>query len=230
MKKELLRVWQTSLDILFPPICLGCQSNLLSDEEKENLLCNTCFNGVKIYSNIVKPDPLFSLLAVSSYENTALRELIHYFKYNGFLAAQAPLEKLIIKWLDANSSLVSSILDSSFCLIPIPLHKKRLRERGFNQAEIIGQILSRHLNIPLEKNLLERVRDTKSQIKMKGAQRREENVRGSIRIREEDRSPQCQNIILVDDIYTSGATMKEAAGALHRAGAKNIVGFTMART
>lgn len=232
MKNGLFKAWRSSLDILFPPICLNCRGNLLSRGEKENLLCSTCFNGIKIYSNIVRPDPRFNLMAIGSYENSALRELLHYFKYNGFLAAKIPLEKLIVKWLDTNSSLVSSILDSSFCLVPIPLHKKRLRDRGFNQAEIISEILSRRLNLPLERNLLERIRDTKSQIKMSGVGEREENVKNSIRIKEGKASSllQYQSVILVDDIYTSGSTMKEAAKALRQAGVKNITALVIAKT
>ena len=232
MKRGLLASWQTALDILFPPVCLGCRSYLISYEEKENLLCGSCFNGVRIYSNIVRPDPRFNLIAVSSYENTALRELIHHFKYNGFLAAQIPLEKLIVKWLANNSDLVSSILDSGSLIVPVPLHKNRLRKRGFNQAELIAEILSRLLHLPLEKNLLERTRDTKSQIGMRNAEEREENVKSSINIRERSGSSlaQYQTVILVDDVYTSGSTVKEAARALRHSGAKNITAFVVAKT
>ena len=223
-------IWQRVLEILFPPICLNCRGYLKNAGEREDLLCASCFGGIKIYSNIFRPDPRTNLIAIGSYENMALRELIHYFKYNGFLGAKVPLEKLIIKWLNTNSSLVSSILDSSFCLVPIPLHRSRLKARGFNQSELIAEILSRHLQLPLEKDLLERVRDTKSQIKMRNTKEREENVKNSIRIREGRGSPQYQSVVLVDDIYTSGSTMGEAAKILRRAGVKNIIGFVVAKT
>lgn len=230
MQGKLFTAWQTFLDVLFPPICLSCHAYIQSNEEKENLLCLGCFGRIKIYSNVFRIDPRFNLIAVGSYENTALRELIHYFKYNGFLAAQIPIEKLIIKWLERNPALASSLLDSRFCLMPIPLHKSRLQKRGFNQAELIAGVLSRRLNLPLEKNLLTRTRDTKSQIKMRSTKEREENVKGSIRTKEEREAPQYQNVILVDDVYTSGATMQEAAKALRRAGAKKIIGFVVAKT
>lgn len=229
MRKVIFGTWRILLDIFFPPICLNCRTYLEKGEERENLLCNSCFSSIKTYSNIFRPDPRFNLIAISSYENAALRELLHYFKYNGFLAAKIPLERLIVKWLETNSILVSNLLDSKFCLVPIPLHKKRLRDRGFNQAELIAEILSRHLNLPLEKGVLKRTRDTKSQIKMKNAKERQENVKNSITVREGHGLPQYQNIILVDDIYTSGGTVKEAVKAL-RPRTKNITAFVIAKT
>lgn len=225
-------IWQKVLEILFPPICLNCRSHLLTMEEKEDLLCAACFQGIKIYSNIFRFDPRFSLIAVGSYENSALRELIHYLKYSGFLGAKAPLEKLIIKWLNTNSSLASSILDSSFCLVPIPLHQSRFRKRGFNQAELIAEILSRLLRCPLEKDLLERVRNAKPQIEMKSARERSRNIKNSIRVKsgKEIILSKYPNLILVDDVYTSGSTMKEAMRVLRRSGAKNITAFVIAKT
>ena len=235
MARGLIKTWHTLLDVLFPPICLSCRGYLPSPEEKENLLCAGCFQGIKIYSNIFPPSPRVGLIAVGSYENTALRELIHYFKYNGFLAAKIPIEKLIIKWLEINRSLIPILLLPNSCLIPIPLHRSRLQKRGFNQAEIIAEILSRRLNLPLEKNLLKRTRDTKSQIKMRSTRKREENVKGSIQLSPLKGDnlgalPQCQNVILVDDVYTSGATMQEAIRTLRRTGAKEIIGFVVAKT
>ena len=229
-------IWQQVLEILFPSICLHCRGYLQSREERENLLCASCFGNIKIYSNFFRPDPGINLIAVGSYENSALRELIHSLKYNGFLGAQIPLEKLIVRWLETNPILASSFLGSSasrrICLVPIPLHKNRLRKRGFNQAELIAQILSQLFQLPLEAGLLERTRDTKPQIGMKSAKEREENMKNSISIREGRGSPlsQHQNIILVDDVYTSGSTMKEAMRALRHSGTRNITAFVIAKT
>ena len=225
-------VWQQILEILFPPICLNCRGYLQSREERENLLCASCFGGIKIYSNIFRPDPRASLIAIGSYQNSALRELIHSFKYNGFLGARVPLEKLVIKWLSANQELASRFLDSGSLLVPIPLHKNRLRKRGFNQAEIIALILSRLFRLPMERDLLSRTRDTRSQIEMKSKEERRDNIKNSISVRE-NKEPvllQYQNVILVDDVYTSGSTMEEAMRALRRSGAKNITAFVIAKT
>src|SRR3990167_6899412 len=99
---KLINVWQPILDTLFPPICLNCRTYLNGLEEKENLLCDIFFTVIKVYSNISTPDPRFNLMPLGSYETNALKEPLHYFKNKGFLAAQAPLEKLMVKWLNAN--------------------------------------------------------------------------------------------------------------------------------
>lgn len=236
-----MKIRQVFLDILFPPICLNCRAYLQTLEEKENLLCHPCFSGISIYSNIFRPELQFKLAAIGSYGTSALRELLHYFKYNGFLAARIPLEKLIVRWSKTNPNLIPSILAPSSCVVPIPLHKNRLRKRGFNQAEIISEILGRHLNLPVEKNLLERIRETKSQIKMGSVKEREANVKASIQVREGEKATLSRygSIILVDDIYTSGSTMREAAKALRQGlrlssaecpGIKNITAFVIAKT
>lgn len=225
-------IWQQVLEILFPPICLNCRGYLQSRGKREDLLCVNCFSGIKIYSNIFRSDLQTNLIAIGSYENSALRELLHYFKYNGFLGAKAPLEKLIIKWLNVNSSLISALLLPNACIVPIPLHQSRLRKRGFNQAELIAGILSRLLQLPLEKDLLERVRNTKSQIEMKNTKERGENIKNSIRVRpgQEIILSKYSHLILVDDVYTSGATMGEATKVLRRSGTKNITVFVIAKT
>ena len=226
----LLKTWRLVLEILFPPICLNCRGHI-TRERQADLLCPNCLDGVTIYSNVFYPDPRFSLFALGSYKNTALRELLHYLKYNGFLGAKIPLEKLIVKWLETNLILASSFLDPRFCLVPIPLHKSRLRKRGFNQAELIAEILSRHLNLPVE-NLLRRIRDTKSQINMRNAKEREANVKDSIEVKEDEKASllQYRGVILVDDVYTSGATMQEAVKVLRWAGIKDIAVFVIAKT
>lgn len=230
--KHLKTVWRRFLEILFPPICLNCRSYLRDTKEGEDLLCGGCFGSIKIYSNVFRPDTRFNLIAVSSYENTALKELIHHFKYNGFLAVRTPIKKLITRWLDANQELASSFLGPGSLIIPVPLHKRRLRERGFNQAEIIAEILSRHLNLPLEDGLLRRIRETRPQIKMKNEEERQKNLRGSIVIKQGGEAVlfQYQNVILVDDVYTSGATAKEVVAAIRRAGIRNITVFAIAKT
>lgn len=225
-------VWQQVLEILFPPICLNCRDYLQNTDERENLLCMDCFSSIKIYSNIFQPDSQTNLIAISSYENSALRELLHHFKYNGFLGAKAPLERLITKWLDINRPLIPAFMCPNSLIVPIPLHKSRLRKRGFNQAELIAEILGRHLRLPLEKDLLERVRNTKSQIGMKSAKDRSENIKNSIRVRPDQEMilSKYPKIILVDDVYTSGATMKETTRVLRHSGARDITAFVVAKT
>lgn len=230
MTKRLFKAWQIFLDILFPPLCLNCRKLISSDGGKENLLCDSCFKGILVYKTVFLAGAGFPLMATASYDNDALKDLIHYFKYEGFLAAERPLAKIIEKYFSAFPS--SNILPSNALIIPVPLHPSRKRKRGFNQSEIIGRILSQRFDLPLNNRVLQRISNTEAQIKMGNDEERRENVTGSMAISEEGKEilARYQAIILVDDVYTSGATMREAVKILRRAGVKNIIGFVVAKT
>lgn len=103
-------------------------------------------------------------------------------------------------------------------IVPIPLHRKRLEKRGYNQAEIIAEALAKKAGLPVRKNLLKRKRNTKPQ-KDLSPEERKRNIKGAFSV---SRELEGENILLIDDIYTTGATLDEAAGALKRAGAKKI--------
>lgn len=220
-------VWGSTLDILFPPLCLKCRSYLEPDTDKGNLLCRTCFVSIPIYE-IVSYSPRLTLAAVSSYENEALRELLHAFKYNRFLGVDTVLRPLIETYL-SNINL-SKTLPRGAIIIPIPLHKKRMRQRGFNQAERISNTLGSLLNLPVLKNVLVRIKDTPPQARQKDKKERFRSLRGSFSVTQKSDDLRSKTVILVDDIYTSGATMKEAAKTLRRVGVKSIVGFVIAKT
>ena len=110
-------------------------------------------------------------------------------------------------------------------LVPIPIHRSRMRQRGYNQAELLGRELSRRSGIPVREDLLVRRRKTGYQ-RMLDDQARRENVRDAFRVAGTDHPKACgqlpERILLVDDIYTTGSTMNEAAGTLLAAGAKQI--------
>ncbi|MCJ7508243.1 MAG: hypothetical protein MUO85_05870 [candidate division Zixibacteria bacterium] len=111
-------------------------------------------------------------------------------------------------------------------LIPVPLHPSRKRKRGFNQSEILALEISQKLSLPTLKDVLKRKKRTKDQTTL-NAKEREENVKGAFSIRDEDKILDKQ-IILVDDVMTTGATLKECARTLVEAGAREIVGLTVA--
>lgn len=219
-------IWGNFLDILFPPICLACKAYLAAQVEKENLLCKTCFDGIPIYKTMPL-GPKFTLAAVSTYDNKALRELLHAFKYNRFLAAQTPLALLIDKYL--NNVNLPKALPADTVVIPIPLHRKRLRERGFNQAEKIANIVSERLELPMNNDSLVRIKDTPHQTTRRSKAERLESLRNSFEVTDKAALTE-RTIILVDDIYTTGATMQEAAKTLRRAGVRNIIGVVVAKT
>lgn len=217
--------WGHFLDILFPPICLRCKIYLAAQAEKSNMLCETCFDGIPIYKTL-SVGPKFSLVAVSTYDNKALRELLHVFKYDRFLATQIPLASLIDKYL--NNVNLSKTLPADTVVVPIPLHKKRLRERGFNQAEKIASIVSGRLELSMNNDVLIRIKDTPRQTTRKSKRERLESLRNSFEVTDKE-ALKGRTIILVDDVYTTGATINEASKALRSGGAKQIIGFVIAK-
>jgi len=111
-------------------------------------------------------------------------------------------------------------------LIPVPLHPKRLRERGFNQSLLLVKALSHRTGIPYEKRLLQKKRQTLPQVELSGRER-EKEVRNSFRIIKRE-ALLGKTILLVDDVYTTGATVNECAKVLLAAGAERIDVFTIA--
>lgn len=111
-------------------------------------------------------------------------------------------------------------------LIPVPLHPKRLRERGFNQALLLVKELSRRTGIPYQKGLLQKKRPTVPQIDLSGTER-EKGVKGSFHIQRKE-EVEGKKILLVDDVFTTGATVNECSKVLLSAGAKRVDVLTIA--
>ena len=120
------------------------------------------------------------------------------------------------------------IIRGADVLVPVPLHPARRRERGYNQTELIARPLARLVGIPLEPGLLVRVKPRPSQLFLS---RRERwlSVRGAYEIRDGRRIDN-QRVLLIDDVFTTGATLDACARVLKKAGAKSVVGLTVART
>ena len=111
------------------------------------------------------------------------------------------------------------------CLIPVPLSKEKLKKRGYNQAEIIADSISGHTGIPVENNYIIRSRDTPPMKELTRMERMK-NLKGAFKISPHD--VKCRNVIIVDDIYTTGSTMDAVAVVLKEAGAKNIYSVALA--
>jgi ComF family protein len=226
--KLLKKIWGAILDVLFPPLCLNCRK-YLGEPEKPNLLCDSCSNSIIVNRSILKiRDPDFTLAAAGDYRNEALKNLIHYFKYQGFLSAAKPLGKIIISHLEKSG--LTDEFDKDWLIIPMPLHRSRLRQRGFNQSEKLAEIISRRFNLRLEKNLLQRRKNTLPQITFKTDKERLENIKDAFSINEKwGEKIHGRNAIIVDDVFTSGATVSEAVKILRRAGARKIIALVAAR-
>lgn len=230
----LLRITRFSLDTLFPPLCVNCRAHLT---DSRMVLCETCSESIRLRSSlfcgkcmrrlletkrVCHLDTPYILGAAGSYDDRALKAIIHALKYEKRERAAPLLGNLLIRYITA-----AGLDTKNFGIIPVPLSKKRLRERGFNQAELIANIVAAHFHIPLDTASLLKSMHTKPQMGLARAER-EKNLIGCFEVRDE-REIKGKNIILIDDVSTSGATLSEAARVLKKAGAKKIIGLVVAK-
>jgi ComF family protein len=161
--------------------------------------------------------------AVAAYRGRGIvRDVIHEFKYN----RQIHLRHVVASWLRAaldDERLRGCQFD---VIVPVPLHPARQRERGFNQASLLAQLLSAHTSIPC-RPLLKRIRYTTTQTALDRSERME-NLHNAFRLRKNVDVRGLQ-VLLIDDVLTTGSTLSECARVLKRAGAKSVHAATAAR-
>jgi ComF family protein len=151
-----------------------------------------------------------------------LQQLIHMMKYGPIYGLTRPLAQLLhsrfhVYWEDVCPEV----------LIPVPLHRRRLRQREFDQALALAQYLSQEVHIPYRAATLIRRRSTESQVGLSRMER-DENVRGAFDVAE-PQAVRGKTVLLIDDVYTTGATVKECTRVLLRAGAQWVGVYTLAR-
>lgn len=237
MPSLLPKVKQIALDILFPPICILCERHL-NNGEKEKSICTMCLKSIPVAVVLTCPvcgarladnkktchkDSGYRLAASSSYNNDQVKKLIWRLKYEKKSAAAKPLALILETHL---RNLALNISD--YHILPVPLHKNRERERGFNQAALIAEHLSKKISLPVIKGGFIRTKDTEPQAESKNFEAREKNVLGSFQITNPE-FIKGKNIILLDDVFTSGSTMNEAVEALKTEGAAKILALVVAK-
>jgi ComF family protein len=147
-----------------------------------------------------------------------LRQAIHSFKYEGLRALAGPLGYVLYDCWDAEPYPANVI-------VPVPLHPSRMRERGYNQSALLARELSRHTGLPVVEGVLLRILPTRPQVGLNPPER-EANVRDAFRCRGETLGG--QHVLLIDDVLTTGATMRACAQALLQGRAGGIWGLTLA--
>ncbi len=193
-----------------PPYCSVCGMPFISREVGTHL-CGACLTQKKYFTKA---------RALGFYEGS-LQEAIHRWKYEG----KTYLTPFLGKWMAEGLSRHWEV-DLFDLLAPVPLHKQRLRERGFNQALLLVKELSRRTGIPYLKRVLRKRRSTIPQANLSGEER-EKEVRGVFFVTAREKV-KGKSILLVDDVYTTGATVRECSKALIAAGAERVDVFTLA--
>lgn len=192
--------------------CERCQRPLSSalQAPEHPLLCGRCRQGETAFDH---------LRSFGAYD-AELRQLLVLLKYNGV----RPLVRLLGGWLALVLAEHPALAEVD-ALVPVPLHSRRQRARGFNQAELLARELSRSTRLPLQARWLTRLKDTPSQTGLTRVQR-EENVRGAFACKAK---LDIRRILLLDDVCTIGATLNACARTLKRAGAAQVEALTVAR-
>jgi ComF family protein len=230
-----------ALDVLFPPLCHVCRRFIPKAGElhicpdcRELMppiaapLCIVCgipFTGAGndhvCGSCNTSPRRFDAARAALVYEG-ASRDLIHAFKYRSKTHLSRPLALLTIEML---SEFIQS--RQSDLIMPVPLHRKKLASRGFNQAVLLGEILSQRLKIRLDRRNLRRIRWTEPQVNLAAHDRRT-NVKGAFSI-QDPALVYGRRVLLVDDVLTTGSTSEECGKVLKAAGANDVTVVTVAR-
>ena len=230
------------IDLLFPPLCHLCKEFI--PDAGEIRLCSSCLEkappllspqcsccgrpfatvGGKDHlcgDCISAPPPFFAARAALLFEDST-RELIHQFKYGQRVMLRRPLGLLAVSYLDGFVREFGAEL-----ILPVPLHVKRLRQRGFNQAILLGEIFAQRWELSLSRNNLKRIRWTEPQVNL-GATERAANVKGAFAVASV-KEISGKRIFLIDDVYTTGSTAKECCRVLMKAGAAEVAVLTVAR-
>lgn len=211
MIKYYITMLKTILNFLFPQKCLGCK-------EKNEILCRKCFSKID-NADLPKDGWIFS---ASNYQDKIVKKAVWLLKYGGVKRLAEPMAELINERLWTNIKEESGSAEPA--LIPIPLSGKRLQQRGYNQAELIARQISQNVMTGvLCKNI-----HTESQVSVKDKSKRLNNIKGSFIVKNPE-LVKGKEIILIDDICTTGATLKEAKKVLKEAGAKKVLAAVVAR-
>jgi ComF family protein len=233
------RLAGAALDTLYPPTCLACRAATAA----HGALCPRCWSAIRFIERpfcerlgtpferdlgegLLSPQamadpPVFARArAVARFEDGPARTLAHRLKYSDRVELARPMAR----WMARAGA---DVLAEADLLTPVPLHPLRLWRRRFNQAAALAREISRQTGKPCDLAALLRVKATHSQVGLSRAQRAE-NVQGAFRVA--DGAPvRGQNIVLVDDVLTSGATANAASRALLRAGAARVDVLVFAR-
>ena len=227
-------MFKNIINLFFPPVCAGCHSFLISNE---NVICTLCRHNIPLTNHHLNPEneafkkfygriPVeYTSALLYFHKKGIVQELIHNLKYKG----QEQIGTVLGEWY-AEDLKTATILQSVDEIIPVPLHKRKLRERGYNQVTNFGNALSKGLNIPYNPKILVRNIYSKTQSK-KTLVNRSDGIDTIFDVSFTDKDHN-KHFLLIDDVITTGSTLEACSHALLKIpGAKiSIVCMAMAHS
>lgn len=220
------------LDLIYPPVCLACASRR---RERSSLICVECWGSLtpvgpghpvwrEIWSRFDAEGCVSALASCFLFEKAGkMQDIVHLLKYRGMMSIGVELGRML-----GQKILDEGRFDPSSVLAPVPLHRLKRRERGFNQSELICRGVSAITGMPLRNDLLIRRSNTRSQTKLT-LEERKENVKNAFEVNEKKRKAvRDADIILVDDVITTGSTIEAGAKTLLTAGAARVFAASIA--
>lgn len=230
LKNTNINWWRNLEKLIFPPVCGIC------GKLKENYLCSRCNLELQKSSEF----QVDSYITESGFKRKYFDEHIYFFQYQGLIREQIinykfndaaykyrGISNFILKNFILKDSKIFRIFNEYDVIIPVPISKKRLKERGYNQAELIAKEISKALNKELVKNCLIKEKNIVAQSSL-NKDEREENIKGAYILNNSEKLKN-KGVLLIDDIYTTGSTANECCKILEEAGTKKIAVMTIAK-
>jgi len=211
-------------DLIFPPFCLSCK-------KEGEYFCEKCRERLPEQNTM----EIRGVVSLWRYDNPVVRESLVRLKYRGKKklaeALSSSLYDKILLTLSEDSQFEDPLgkTKEKYIIIPIPMHKTRKKLRGYNQAELLAKELSKkdETLFVFDSEILKKIKPTESQVKSKNREKRLINIKGSFAVIEKEKILG-KKVILVDDVVTTGTTLKEASKMLRKAGAKRVFSITVA--
>ena len=224
-------------DLLFPKKCVGCK-------KKGSYFCEECLNKLCLVKNNLCPEcgqgSIDGRTHPKCQKKYSLTGLTSVFEFKGVIAAAISKLKYrfvsdiaddliegFLSFLGEAEAFSNFVLKKKPTLIPVPLFKTRERWRGFNHAELLGKKVAQNLGLKFDHRLLLRIRETKPQALLRKKER-SKNIQNAFALQKK-RSALKQNLIIFDDVWTTGATIKECCRILKKGGAEQVWGLTLTR-
>ncbi len=207
----LCREHRRAVVLIEDPFCERCGKKMFARATGE-LICDECRQTRRHFERA------FS----ATLYNDTMKALVHRYKYDMRQYLAAPLAQWMIEFMHRHINAES--LDA---IVPVPLHWRRYHYRGFNQAIALARALAREFALPVVRHVLRRKRHTVPQVNL-GPKERVKNIKDAFRVRKAERIAG-KRLLLLDDVYTTGATINECARILNHAGAASVIAFTLTR-